>query len=191
MSEGYRILETTRRRDMHTLHWIAVEAENAENAVGTVSNNLDSYMSGNEAPSTWYDWFVVGGGRWNTAEGDDFEEAYKTKSNMVISYKEDPNAFRAKIDECIQQRVTDYNQYLAEVKETKVIDKLDNYGGTMSYDYHFYALNALLRFQMGEWCHDSWFFDMIADSTNASHVLSKIDSDQGENIYLVPVDFHF
>jgi hypothetical protein len=176
---------------MHTLHWIAVEAEDAEDAVVTVSSNLDSYMSGNEAPSTWYDWYVVGGGRWNTAEGDDFEEAYKTKSNMVISYKEDPNAFRAKIDECIQQRVTDYNQYLAEVKETKVIDKLDNYGGVMSYDFHFYALNRLLAYQMGEWSHDSWFFDMIEDSTNASHTLSKIDSEQGENIYLVPVDFHF
>ena len=176
---------------MHTLHWIAVEADDAENAVGTVSNNLDSYMSGNDSLSTWYDWFVAGGGRWNTTEDDGIMEGYKTKSNMVISYKEDPNAFRASIDKCIQQRIEDYNQYLAEVKESKVIDKLDTYGGTMSYDYHFYALNALLRFQMGSWSHDSWFFDMTADSTNASHVLSKIDSDQGENIYLVPVDFHF
>ena len=176
---------------MHTLHWIAVEAEDLDDAVRNVDMTLESYMSGNDAPSTWYDWYVVGGGRWNTAEGDDFTEGYKTKSNMVISYKEDPNAFRARIDKCIQQRIEDYNQYLAEVKETKVIDKLDNYGGTMSYDYHFYALNALLRFQLGGWEHDTWFFDMIADSTNASHVLSKIDSDQGENIYLVPVDFHF
>jgi len=176
---------------MHTLHWIAVEAEDIDDAVRNVDMTLESYMSGNDAPSTWYDWYVVGGGRWNTAEDDDFEEAYKTKSNMVISYKEDPNAFRAKIDECIQQRIEDYNQYLAEVKESKVIDKLDNYGGTMSYDHHFYALNALLRFQMGGWEHDTWFFDMTTNSTNASYVLSKIDSEQGENIYLVPVDFHF
>jgi hypothetical protein len=176
---------------MHTLHWIAVEADDVEDAVVTVSSNLESSMSDGENLSTWYDWYIVGGGRWNTAEGDDFEEAYKTKSNMVISYKEDPNAFKAKVFECIQQRVTDYEEYLAEVKESKVIDKLENYGGVMSYDHHFYALNALLRFQMGERWHDTWFFDMTADSTNASHVLSKIDSDQGENIYLVPVDFHF
>jgi hypothetical protein len=191
MSEGYRILETTRRRDMHTLHWIAVEAENAENAVGTVSTNLDSYMSGNDAPSTWYDWFIVGGGRWNTAEGDDFMEAYKPKSNMVISYKEDPNAFRARIDKCIEQRVTDYNEYLAEVKESDIISKLDNYGGDVAYEHNLYALHALIRYRMGEWSHDSWFFDMLHDSTTATHILSKLDNNEGENIYLVPVDFHF
>ena len=176
---------------MHTLHWIAVEAEDIENAVDVVDQTLDSYMSGNDAPSTWYDWYVVGGGRWNTAEDDPGFSAYTKKSNMVISYAKDPNAFRAKIDEGVQQRITDYNQYLAEVKETNVIAKLDNYGGAMSYDYHFYALNRLLAYQMGEWSHDSWFFDMVHDSTNATHILSKIDKGEGENIFLVPVDFHF
>jgi hypothetical protein len=38
---------------MHTLHWIAVEAENVEDAVDTVGSNLDSYMSGNDSLSTW------------------------------------------------------------------------------------------------------------------------------------------
>ena len=176
---------------MHTLHWIAVEAEDEENATDVVDQTLDSYMSGNDAPSTWYDWFVVGGGRWNTAEGDDLAEGYKTKSNMVIAFEDNPNAFRAKIDDCIQQRMVDYKQYLAEVKENHVIDKLENYGGTMSYDYHFYSLNRLLAFQMGEWSHDSWFFYMVDDSTNATHILSKIDKGLGESLYLVPVDFHF
>ena len=110
---------------------------------------------------------------------------------MVISYDKDPNQFRAKIDDCIQQRMVDYKQYLAEVKENNVIDKLENYGGAMSYDYHFYALNRLLAYQMGEWSHDSWFFDMVHDSTNATHILSKIDRNEGKNIFLVPVDFHF
>ena len=177
---------------MHTLHWIAVEAEDEENAVDTVDSNLDSYMSGNDALSTWYDWYVVGGGRWNTADDeDDLMSGYVKKSNMVISYEKDPNAFRAKIDDCIQQRMVDYKQYLAEVKESHVIDKLDNYGGAMSYDYHFYALNRLLAYQMGEWSHDSWFFDMVNDSTNATHILSKIDKGEGSNLYLVPTDFHF
>ena len=53
---------------MHTLHWIAVEAENEENAVDVVDQTLDSYMSGNDAPSTWYDWYIVGGGRWNVSK---------------------------------------------------------------------------------------------------------------------------
>ena len=176
---------------MHTLHWISVEADSVEDAVRTVDNNLDSYMSGGEVLSTWYDWYIVGGGRWNASDSKDLMDGYKTKTNMVISYKEDPNAFRAKIDECLQQRVTDYQKYLAEVKEYNVLDKLENYGGTMSYDPMMYSLNALLRYQSGDWWYDSWFFDMIADSTNATHVLSKLDNNQGENFFLVPVDFHF
>jgi hypothetical protein len=176
---------------MHTLHWIAVEANDKEEATTKAISHLEAEMGDEDNYSSWYDWFIVGGGRWNTTEDDGIMEGYKTKSNMVISYKEDPNAFRAKIDDCIQQRMVDYKQYLAEVKESNIIHKLDNYGGAMSYDYHFYALNALLRFQMGSWSHDSWFYDFVTDSTNATHILSKLDNNQGENFYLVPIDFHF
>lgn len=176
---------------MHTLHWIAVEAEDEENAVDTVDTNLDSYMSGNDAPSTWYDWYIVGGGRWNVAQDEDLMAGYTKKSNMVISYAKDPNGFRAKIDDCIKQRVVDYNQYLAEVKKSDIIEKLDNYGGDVGYEHNLYALHALIRYRMGDWSHDSWFFDMLHDSTTATHILSKLDNNEGENIYLVPVDFHF
>jgi len=44
---------------------------------------------------------------------------------------------------------------------------------------------------MGSWSHDSWFYDFITDSTNATHILSKLDNNEGENFYLVPIDFHF
>jgi len=176
---------------MHTLHWIAVEANDKDEATTNATSLLEAQMGNEDNYTSWYDWFIVGGGRWNTTEDDGIMEGYKTKTNMIISYKEDPNAFRAKIDDCIQQRMVDYKQYLAEVKESNIIHKLDNYGGAMSYDYHFYALNALLRFQMGSWSHDSWFYDFITDSTNATHILSKLDNNEGENFYLVPIDFHF
>jgi len=177
---------------MHTLHWIAVEANDKDEAVLNATSHLEAAMGDGENYISWYDWFVVGGGRWNTTKDEEgIMGSYITKTNMIISYKEDPNAFRAKIDDCIQQRMVDYKQYLAEVKESNIIHKLDNYGGSMSYDYHFYALNALLRFQMGSWSHDSWFYDFITDSSNATHILSKLDNNEGENFYLVPIDFHF
>lgn len=176
---------------MHTLHWIAVEELDEENAVDVVERNLESYMSGNDAPSTWYDWYVVGGGRWNIDKDEDFTAGYTKKSNMVISFAKDPNAFRAKIDDCIQQRLVDYNQYYKEVVENNAIDELANYGGASGYTPSLYALYAVVRYQMGEWSHDSWFFDMVHDSTNATHILSKLDRDEGQNLFLVPVDFHF
>ena len=176
---------------MHVLQWIAVEAEDVENAVGIVDSNLESYMSGNDSPSTWYDWYVVGGGRWNIGEDEDWKSGYDTKTNMVISFVDDPNAFRAKIQECLQTRIDEYQKYLAEVKESNVMEKLEDYGGVMSYSPAFYALNALLRYQMGDWSHDTWFFDMVHDSTNAGHILADMDSDSSKNFFLVPVDFHF
>ena len=185
-------MDTTYRKViMHTLHWLSVEAENADEAVTNVDHILESYMGSGDSPNTWYDWYVVGGGRWNTAENDDLDEAYKMKSNMVISLADDPNGFYAKIQECIQTRVDDYQKYLAEVKEYNVLEKLENYGGVMSYDPMFYSLNALLRYQTGEWSHDSWFFDLVHDSTNAGHILAKINSNEAQNLFLVPVDFHF
>jgi len=177
---------------MHTLHWIAVEANDKDEAVFNATSHLEAAMGDGENYISWYDWFVVGGGRWNTTEDEEgIMGSYITKTNMIISYKEDPNGFRGQLDKCIQQRITDYNNYLAEVKESNVLDKLENYGGTMTYDHRFYALNALLRFQMGGWEHDSWFYDFINDSSNATHILSKLDNNQGDNIYLVPIDFHF
>lgn len=177
---------TNKKGNMHTLQWLSVEAEDADEAVQKVYSILGSYM-----PDVWYDWYVVGGGRWNTAENDDFDEAYKIKSNMVISLADDPNAFYAKIQECLQTRIDDYQKYLAEVKESNVMEKLENYGGVMSYDPSFYALNALLGYQMGSWSHDTWFFDLVHDSTNAGHILAKINSNEAQNLFLVPVDFHF
>ena len=118
---------------MHTLQWIAVEAEDKDEAVFNATSHLEAAMGDGENYTSWYDWFIVGGGRWNTEEDEDLMGSYVTKTNMIISYKEDPNAFRAKIDDCIQQRMVDYKQYLAEVKESNIIHKLDNYGGAMSY----------------------------------------------------------
>ena len=184
---------------MHVLQWIAVTAVDEDEAVSVTNSLLEEVMGDSDSPSTWYDWFIAGGGRWNVSEDekDSIMAGYLPKSNMVISYDKDPNTFYAKIQECLSRRVEDYNKYLAEVKESGVIAKLDNYGGVMSYDTSFYSLNALLRYQTGDWWCDSWFYDFTHYSTNATHILAKIATHQAETpnqvseLFLVPVDFHF
>ena len=192
MSVGSCILETTTTKGntLHVLQWIAVEAEDEDTATQKVDTLLEQELN---PGFSWFDWYIVGGGRWNVSEDekDSFMAGYNTKTNIVISYDKDPNAFYAKIQECLTARVEDYEKYLAEVKESGVIAKLDNYGGVMSYDYAFYALNALLRYQTGQWWHDTCFYDGVHDSTNATHILAKISNNEGKNLYLVPVDFHF
>jgi hypothetical protein len=58
---------------MHVLQWIAVEADEKDEAYRRVEDTLQTMLGDYESPTlTWYDWFVVGGGRWNT-EGDESE----------------------------------------------------------------------------------------------------------------------
>lgn len=171
---------------MHTLQWVAVEAEDLDTAAETADRLLQEAMGDSESPSSWYDWYVVGGGRWNDSQDD-----YDNSTNMIIAFEDNPNAFSGKLNELISNRIDIYNEYLAEVKEIDIMAKLDNYGGAMSYDMELYSLKNLLRFQMGDWFYDSKFYDMVHWSTNATHILSKIDKGLGENLYLVPIDFHF
>lgn len=171
---------------MHVLQYIAVEADDTENAADVAQRLLEEEMGSGDSPSTWFDWFVVGGGRWNPDQ-----DPYNNSSNMVISFDKDPNGFRAKIDECIQARVAEYNNYLSEAKQADIMSILENYGGTMSYSHDTYAFSRLIAFQQGNWDYDSKFFDYTSWSTNATHILSKLDNEQGKNFYLVPIDFHF
>ena len=182
---------------MHVLQWLIVEADDEESAASLTDTLLESEMGDGENPRSWYDWYVIGGGRWNTEPEEGLMGGYQTKTNMIISYDKDPNAFRARIDKGVQARIEEYNEYLAEAKEHNVIDKLDNYGGAMSYDHALYPLSRLIAFQQGTWDYDSKFYDLIHWSANATHILSKLDNhDQTTpetvtGIFLVPVDFHF
>jgi hypothetical protein len=177
---------------MHTLQWIVIEADDEETAASTAERLLEEAMGDSENPASWYDWFVVGGGRWNQ-----MQDPYHNSTNMIISYDKDPNGFRAKIDKAIEYRVEEYNRLLDEVKQGDILAKLDNYGGAMSYDMAFYSLKNLIRFQSGDWFYDSAFFDFTAWSTNATHILSKLDNHDlvtpkvTSGMFLVPIDFHF
>lgn len=182
------LTERKRITPMHTLQWVVVEADDKDSAVGAAMVFLEEEMGSGEHPATWYDWFLAGGGRWNTEQD---ELGFTQPSNLVIDYKEEPNAFRAKIDELIQARIDQYNEYLSEVKQIDIMAKLENYGGVMTYSMDFYALSRLLDYQRGIWNYDSKFYDLVHWSTNATHILSKLDKNEGDNLFLVPIDFHF
>lgn len=176
---------------MHTLQWVIVEADDVDTAASVADNLLTEEMGGGDTYNTWYDWFVVGGGRWNSEDNDDISYNYVAKTNMIIAFEDNPNAFSAKLQELIANRIETYNEYLAEFKESSILSILEEYGGAMTYSPELYSLSRLVDFQLGRWNWDSKFYDLVHYSTNATHILSKIDSGLGENLYLVPIDFHF
>jgi len=175
---------------MHSLQWLVVEADDVDSAASAVQGLLEEEMGTGDTVNTWFDWFIVGGGRWNATDTEDVFGAYETKTNMIIAFEDNTNDFRAKIDTLVQNRITEYNQYLSEVKQIDIVTKLENYGGVMTYDHTLYPLARLLSFQDGNWDYDSKFYDLVHYSTNPTHILSKIDNGLGSNLFLVPVDFH-
>jgi hypothetical protein len=174
---------------MHVLQWIAIKDESLEDALAHVRNNLESYMES----GMWYDWFVVGGGRWNIEENEDWRTGYDEKTNMIISaYEAGNDVFIDKINSCIESRIREFNDYRKQYEE-KALDisaKLDSYDGSMDFSFDLYPMGKMIDMLQGEWDFNSYFFDMDAHSTNTKYVLDKLEA-SNVNWYLVPVDFHF
>jgi hypothetical protein len=172
---------------MHVLQYIAVQTDNQEEAFHTVKDTLESELGNNEyATNTWFDWFVVGGGRF--VEGNPYEES----TNSIISYDDAPAEYRTMVDSLITSRMEEFNGYRKqfESKGIDLNDKLDNYKGVMNYDFELYPLKKMIDMIQGEWDFNSFFYDMHHASTNPEHMYKSIDLGN-KNWYAVPVDFHF
>jgi hypothetical protein len=172
---------------MHVLQYIAVKADNQEEAFHTVKDNLESELGNNEySTNAWFDWFVVGGGRF--VEGNPYEES----TNSIIAYDEDPKTFLNQVKVSIQSRMDEFKAYRQhfEGKGVDINAKLDNYNGVMNYDFELYPLKKMIDMIQGEWDMNSYFYDMHHSSTNPDHMHKSIDLGN-KNWYAVPVDFHF
>jgi hypothetical protein len=172
---------------MHVLQYIAVQSDTSDEAFRTVKDTLESELGNIDyATNTWFDWFVVGGGRF--VEGNPYEES----TNSIISYDEDPKKFLNQVQESIQSRIDEFNVYRKshEEKNIDINAKLDNYKGVMNYDFELYYLKKMIDMINGEWDYNAFFYDMHHASTNPEHMHKSIDLGN-KNWYIVPVDFHF
>jgi hypothetical protein len=173
---------------MHVLQYIAVKAEDSDEAMRRVEDTLQNWLGRDETQTgVWYDWFVVGGGRF--VEGN----PYASSPNHIVSYAEDVEKFNELIEKAISNRVEEFNSYRKSLKE-KDVDletKLDSYTGEMQYDFELYPLKKMIDMLQGNWDFNSYFFDLEHDSTNTEHLRKKIAEGQEIDWFLVPVDFHF
>ena len=175
---------------MHVLQWIAVEAEDKENALATARMQLENIMGEEGSGSTWYDWFVAGGGRWNPNEGSQYND--EDFSMVISAYEEGNDVFTDKINKAIEARMREFNDYREsfEKSELDINAKLDSYTGNMDYSFELYPLKKMIDMLHGEWDFNSYFFDLTNWSTNPKYILDRIEKDNKE-IFLVPIDFHF
>jgi hypothetical protein len=180
---------------MHVLQWIATQAEDKDEAYRIVEDTLQNMLGDFESPTmTWFDWFVVGGGRWNMTEDDSNDEAYVGgKTNMVISYDEDPQHFRTRLLQCMESRKAEFDGYAATV-DPSIITKIITSYNPNEFDFpsfqELYPIKKMIDMAFGTWDSNSYFYDMVVDTTTPKYVYESIDKGN-KNWYAVPVDFHF
>jgi hypothetical protein len=168
---------------MHVLQYIAVRAEDEDMAMRVAEDTLNSEMGGNEyAHNSWYDWFVIGGGRF--VDGD----PYKSSPNHIISFtKHGREGIQEKIDWAIEARKQEFDVYRKNLSTLDINTELDKYQGNTDYAFSLYSLSKCIDMLAGNWDFNSYFYDAETGSTNFQYMLDKLD----DSWYLIPVDFHF
>jgi hypothetical protein len=172
---------------MHVLQYLAVRADSPEEAIYSVRSTLESMLGNDGSTTSWYDWFITGGGRFNP-NADPYKDG---DESMVVSSK-DSEAFEKILDECIESRLSEFRRYRVEWEQSNInLDSyFDEFDGTMDYSMKLYTLGKMIDMAQGEWDFNSYFCDLDNWSTNPVH-MTKDRINNGTLWFLVPVDFHF
>lgn len=186
---------------MHTLHYVAVKldgdyagdfAEMREDA----KSEVHSTLLGDERPyGNWYDWFVVGGGRF--VEGN----AYDDSADHIIIWGENKDEFLDKMNLGLGWQLEEVKRLHEEVQRTFDLDQaVARYEKTYNtntpvdgYPMGAWTMRRLVSLLEGYWNPDSHFLDITNGDTSPRYLLNDIEQnpESAGNWALVPVDFHF
>lgn len=176
---------------MHTLHYIAVEADSKQEAFESVQVFLEPSEEGYRQ-ADWSDWHVVGGGRWNSSGSQ-----YDDSSSDVISYAEDTEKWNEAIEGIRKSRINEMNTCLERMDTDKFKSDIVDYiseGGDVTDDIMFnmnsYYMRKPTQLLSGYWIPESYFYDSVYGSASFRNLNERV-KESPENQYLVPVDFHF
>lgn len=169
---------------MHTLQYIAIQAEDKESAAHTVETLLNEELNPGHS---WYDWFVVGGGRFAKSE-DPYQDTFET----VIAYEDSPLTFEKIVAECVEKQLAEFQELLTEYKqsETNLVELFDNYKGGIEFSMTLYPVKKMIDIMQGAWDYTCRFYDLNSWSSDTHHMNRSL-ADGNKNWFLVPIDFHF
>lgn len=169
---------------MHTLHYIAVKANDPEEAFEEIQSSLVS-----ENIADWSDWHVVGGGRWSNSQYEDSKE-------LILSYTNDKEKFIKVIEEIKEARAEAMSQYKHHFKLDHLLIEIEDFIlgngiGSQPYDMNKYFVKLACEMLGNKYNSESYFYDLSEYTSNLSYLLEKINDDSAHDYYLIPVDFHF
>jgi hypothetical protein len=185
---------------LHTLHYIAVEADSKQEAfdkvVVSLSPNEDGYRL-----ADWSDWHVVGGGRWssNANKENNLMAGYNDDPTDVLGFSEDKEKFQEALVSVGKFKSQAMNRAIKEFKPDKFISDMVDYaseGGRSEYNGDImmaaYTMKETATMLMGGWTPDSGLYDLDENIAEATYLKERLDKpEQAVRQYLVPVDFHF
>lgn len=175
---------------MHVLQWIAIKSDNTDLAFRSVKDYLETNMGNEYSYSSWYDWFVTGGGRWNENPDSQYND---NDQSMVLSFETDPDLFEERVLQSMESRKAEFDNYAKDMKPellTKVITDYNPREKDFAVFSELYPIKKLVDMVYGEWDFNSYFFDCENDTTSPKYMFEDIDNGN-KNWYLVPCDFHF
>jgi hypothetical protein len=188
---------------MHTLHDVAVKLDsefdgsNADELREDTVAEVHSTLIGDERPyGSWYDWFVVGGGRF--VEGD----AYSNSDHAVVLYGENPTLFLEKMNEGLGWQLSNAQYLFEQVSEkfdlNSAMAKFERGYNNTSEPVDYASMGAwtmrrLMSHFEGYWNPDSHFLDITNGTPTPQYLLNDIEQNPAEaHLWaLVPVDFHY
>lgn len=169
---------------MHTLQYIAIQSEDKESAAHTVETLLNEELNPGHS---WYDWFIVGGGRFAKTE-DPYQDTFET----VISYADTPDIFNEVVADCLTAQGKEFQELLTEFKqsETNLVELFENYKGGIEFSMNLYPVKKMIDIMQGAWDYTCRFYDLNSWSSDTHHMNRSL-ADGNKNWFLVPIDFHF
>ena len=187
---------------MHTLHYIAVEADSKQQAFDKVVVSLLPNEDGYRL-ADWSDWHVVGGGRWSTNANKKSENnlmgGYNDDPTDVLGFSEDKEKFQEALTYVGKFKSQAMNRAIKEFKPDKFISDMVDYaseGGRSKYEgdtmMSAYTMKEAATMLMGGWTPDSGLYDLEEHIAELTYLKERLDKpEQSALQYLVPVDFHF
>ena len=185
---------------MHTLHYIAVEADSKQQAFDKVVVSLSPNEDGHRL-ADWSDWHVVGGGRWssNANKENNLMAGYNDDPTDVVGFSEDKEKFQEALVSVGKFKSQAMNRAIKDLKPDKFISDMVDYaseGGRSEYNgetmMSAYIMKEAATMLMGGWTPDSGLYDLQEHIAEVTYLKERLDKpEQSALQYLVPVDFHF
>ena len=140
----------------------------------------------------WSDWHVVGGGRWSDSQ-------YENSKDMIISYAEQPELFKERLQSCKQGRIDEMNHMLKRIDTDKfvsdIVDYISNSGlpaDEQRFDMNSYFIRKAGDLLQDNYTPDSYYYDFVEYTAHMGYVYERLDNPDRPLIqFLVPIDFHF